>query len=338
MQGIVGYGFYIPQHRIKVSEIASHWNKDPKNISSTLKIQEKAVASFDEDSLTMGFESAQLALDFFKVTIENIQGIFFGSETPPYAVNPTSTSIANFLGLDSNLLAFDSQFACRAATSVLIQNLYLSYPKKSDLSLVIASDKANSRPGDILEYSAGSGSTSWIIGKENLLLKVLGTSSVSTDTPDFWRRAKADYPSHGGRFTGQPAYFKHIKQATENLLKKTNFRPKDFQKAVFHMPNGKFPRQIAKILGFSLEQIENSLVVEKLGNSYASSALMGLAATLATVKSGDKIFFCSYGSGAGSDAIVFEVTPKIEEYRLPFWQKVGKSNYLTYSEYLRNMD
>ena len=44
-----------------------------------------------------------------------------------------------------------------------------------------------------------------------------GSFSFVTDTPDFWRREHANYPSHGDRFTGEPAYFKHVTGAAERL-------------------------------------------------------------------------------------------------------------------------
>jgi len=332
MIGIRTYGFYFPKFRIKTSEIAQNWQKEDQNYPSSLKIYEKAVGGKDEDTATMALEASLQALYNFPLDKKEIKYIFLGTETPVYAVNPTSTIIADFLGLDEELLALDTQFACRAATGALITALKIA-KSESTSSLVIASDKANSKPQNLLEFSAGSGSTAWVVGDKDLLLEVVDTFSISTDTPDFWRRNKIDYPSHAGRFTGKPAYFKHITTASKQILAKNKLSPADFAKAVFHMPNGKFPRQVAKMLGFSLEQIQDSLVVEQLGNSYASSALMGLSASIETLNPRELLFFCSYGSGAGSDAIIFRATDKINQIKAKFQTKLAQKQYVSYSQY-----
>ncbi len=335
--GICGFGFYFPKFRITSEEIANTWNKDFQNLVESLKIKEKSIASRDEDTVTMGFEASRMALTKFGINISQISTVFLGTETPSYAVNPSSTILASFLGLSTDILALDTQFACRAATGALVASLKLNLDKDK-YGLVVASDKANSKPKDILEYSAGSGATAWVIGNNKPILKVIETHSVSSDTPDFWRRSSDHFPSHAGRFTGKPAYFQHVTQASNELLKKTKTKPEDYDFAVFHMPNGKFPRQAAKILGFEASQIKDSLVVENLGNSYASSALMGLASVLTKAQPGQKIFFCSYGSGAGSDAIAFETTIEINKIKLNFQKMLETKEYVNYQTYRQLAD
>ena len=82
---------------------------------------------------------------------------------------------------------------------------------------------------------------------------------------------------------------------------------------VFHQPNGKFPLNAGKRLGFAKEQIETGRLVPKLGNTYSGSSPMGLTAILDVAKPGDKILMVSYGSGAGSDAFIYTVTERIRE-------------------------
>lgn len=337
MIGIVSYGFYLPIWRITTKEIASVWGKNYLEIENSLLVKEKTVASVDEDSLTMAFESSSLALKNFPFKKEKIEFVFFGSETSPYAVNPASTILAEFLGLKNEYLGSDHQFACKAATGALISGLGLIKSNLFKYGLVVASDKATGKPHDALEYTAASGSVALIIGKKNVALEIIDQQSFSSDTPDFWRREGIRYPSHGGRFTGKPSYFYHISQASKLLLKKTKLKPNDFSYAVFHMPNGKFPQEVAFGLGFEKKQIEKSLVVSYLGNSYTASALMGLISVLEEAKTGDLIFFCSYGSGAGSDAFVFKVTENLEKVRVSFKSLVENKKYITYPTYLKFM-
>jgi hydroxymethylglutaryl-CoA synthase len=134
-----------------------------------------------------------------------------------------------------------------------------------------------------------------------------------TDTPDFWRRAHQHYPSHGGRFTGEPAYFKHSLGAARGLMEALGTKPADYTYAVFHQPNAKFPQTAAKQLGFSREQIGPGLLANDIGNTYAGSSLIGLSAVLDVVAPGDRVLLVSYGSGAGSDAFSLRVTEAILE-------------------------
>jgi 3-hydroxy-3-methylglutaryl CoA synthase len=74
-------------------------------------------------------------------------------------------------------------------------------------------------PGDALEYTAGSGGAAYILGPADEALAVIESSySFVTDTPDFWRREGQKYPEHGQRFTGEPAYFKHITSAANAMM------------------------------------------------------------------------------------------------------------------------
>lgn len=332
--GIQSYGFYIPQHRIRVSDIADAWGKNAKEIEASLGVTEKTVATAAEDSLTMAYESSSMALAPIQT---RIGALFFGTESPAYAVNPSSTILGELLNIGNDYLAYDTQFACKAATGALISGLALSECGQVESALIVASDKATGKPHDALEYTAASGSVSMVVGKKNPILEVEGWSSFSSDTPDFWRREGIKYPSHGGRFTGKPSYFKHITGSVGAVLKKTGHTPTDFAHAVFHMPNGKFPMQIAAQLGFTFEQVKNSLVVTQLGNSYTASALMGLVATLEYAKPGERILFASYGSGAGSDAFVFRATKELVKNRHQFAQKMQEKIYVDYATYLKYM-
>jgi hydroxymethylglutaryl-CoA synthase len=190
-----------------------------------------------------------------------------------------------------------------------------------------------------LEFSASAGGAAYVFGKKNVLAEVTATVSYTTDTPDFWRREGRFYPRHAGRFTGEPAYFKHVSAAARALMDKARLQPKDFRFAVFHMPNGKFPLAVGATLGFSRQQLETGWVVPKMGNTYSGSSPTGLAAVLDVAEPGDRILLTSFGSGAGSDGFALEVTSRLPERRQlaatvrSFLE--GPRRYLSYGEYAK---
>jgi hydroxymethylglutaryl-CoA synthase len=183
-------------------------------------------------------------------------------------------------------------------------------------ALSIGMDTAQGRPGDALEYTAAAGGAAILIGPAEESLAIVEASlSYVTDTPDFWRRAHMHYPSHGQRFTGEPAYFHHVTNAAQIMLEELGRKAGDYRYAVLHQPNVKFPQRAAKLLGFKPEQIQTGLLVGRIGNTYAGSSLVGMTAVLDEARPGDRILVISFGSGAGSDAFSLQVTERIDVAR-----------------------
>ena len=313
MEGIVGYGAYIPRNRIKVEEIAKVWGADAPSYKKGLMLEEKSVPSPDQDTITMSVEASKYALKRALIDPLEIGAVYIGSESHPYAVKPSGTVLAEALGATPEVHTADFEFACKAGTEGMYVVLNLVKSGDVKYGLAVGADTSQGAPGDALEYSAAAGAAAFIFGKENVVAKAVETYSYMTDTPDFWRREYQYYPQHGGRFTGDPAYFKHIIGAAQGIMEKAGMKPSDLDYVIFHQPNGKFPFRVGKMLGFEKKQIEPGWLVNKLGNTYSGSSPLGLTATFDISKPGDKILIVSYGSGAGSDAFIFEVTERIGE-------------------------
>lgn len=310
--GIVGYGAYVPRYRLPASEVNKMW----KGGQGGVPIMEKAVNGLDEDVITMSIEAARNALDRGQIDPRDIRAVWVGSESHPYAVKPSSTIVAEAIGAVPNTQAADWEFACKAGTEAMQAAVAFVGSGMARYALSIGMDTAQGRPGDALEYTAAAGGAAVLIGRAEEAVAVVGGSySFVTDTPDFWRRAHANYPSHGDRFTGEPAYFKHVMGAAEALMEAMERTPADYDWAVFHQPNAKFPQRAGKMLGFAPEQIKPGLLSPRIGNTYSGSTMIGLTAILDVAEPGDRILMVSYGSGAGSDAFDLRVTENIEAAR-----------------------
>ncbi|MEM2995585.1 MAG: hydroxymethylglutaryl-CoA synthase [Candidatus Bathyarchaeia archaeon] len=307
--GIVGYGVYTSKFRIKDGSM------------------ERSIPFIDEDSITAAVESGKLALIHSGVANSLIGKVYVGSESNPYAVKPIASKVAQVLKLGEEdedvqgVDAVDTEFACKAATSMFKDAASLvGYAKsKVQYAMVIGADNAQSAPRDCpggeLDFFVGFGGCAYIFGKNDVIAEIEGWYSCTSDTPDFWRRDGELFPMHGGRFTGDPAYFKHIRKATKKLMDRLNLQVKDINYFVAHQPNVQFPVKIAKELGFKEEQYMPSLQVAKFGNTYSGSSPIGLAAVLDVAKPEERILIVSYGSGAGSDAYSFITTNQILEKR-----------------------
>lgn len=313
MVGIVGYGTHIPRYRIKVEEIAKVWGADAPSYKRGLGLNEKSVPAPDEDCATLSVNAARKAVTRAGIDPTLIGAVYVGSESHPYAVKPTGTIVAEALGATPHTHTADLEFACKAGTEGMFIALHLVKSGVVPLALAIGADTSQGAPGDALEFSAAAGAAAFVIGSQDLVAELLDTHCYMTDTPDFWRREHAHYPEHGGRFTGKPAYEKHLYGATKAMMEKAKMKPQDFDYVIFHQPNGKFPVNAAKKMGFTEPQYKHGLLCPTLGNTYSGSSPMGLAATLDEAKPDQLILLVSYGSGSGSDAFIYRTTGRLPE-------------------------
>ncbi|MDP3449778.1 MAG: hydroxymethylglutaryl-CoA synthase [Anaerolineaceae bacterium] len=310
--GIIGYGAYVPRYRLPGSEVSRVWTGG----KGGSPIKEKSVAGLDEDVVTMSIEAARNALARAGIEPCELRAVWVGSESHPYAVKPSGTVVAEAIGASHNIQSGDWEFACKAGTEAMVAATALVGSGMAKYALAIGMDTAQGKPGDALEYTASSGGAAFVIGPaEEAAVLIEASYSYVSDTPDFWRRPEQKYPEHGQRFTGEPAYFKHVETAGRVMLQQMKRTPADYNYAVFHQPNPKFPMKAGVDLGFTPEQIKPGLLAPVIGNTYAGASLIGLTAVLDIAKAGDKILMVSYGSGAGSDAFSIEVTDKITERR-----------------------
>ena len=338
MSGIVSYGAYVPSHKIETGEIASVWGADGSAWAKNLNVYSKSVPGPDEDVITISVEATRQAMQRAKLSGDKIGAIYTGSESHPYAVKPTSTIVAEAIGATPHLTAVDYEFACKAGTAAIQSCLGMVGDGQVENGIAIGVDTSQGAPGDALEYSASAGGGALIIGSKKVIAEINHTTSYTTDTPDFWRREGQKYPRHGGRFTGKPAFFKHVISCGMKTMEMAGTEAKDYNYIVTHQPNGKFPMRAAKSLGFNAEQFETGLLTPRIGNTYSGAVFLGLAAILDVAKPGDRILAVAYGSGAGSDGFDITVTNQIKKINRSetvedMIARMKIVNYATYAKY-----
>jgi len=335
--GIVGYGVYTSKFRIKEGAI------------------ERSVPFIDEDSITAAVEAGKMALIHSGVDPMMVAKVYVGSESNPYAVKPIASKVAQVLKLGEEdkaegvqtVDAVDTEFACKAATCMFKDAAALVYypSMREHYTMVVGTDNSQAAPrnelGGELDFFVGYGASAFIFGMHDVIAEIEDWCSCTSDTPDFWRRDQECYPRHGGRFTGEPAYFKHVTTAAEKLMGKMRLQPKDITYFVSHQPNVSFPVKVATQLGFKEEQFLPGLQVAKFGNTYSGSSPIGLAAVLDVAKPNDRIVIVSYGSGAGSDAYSLLVTNQIldkrsrQRFTIRYQAENKNVEYVDYETYRR---
>lgn len=308
MVGITSYGAYIPWYRLNRKTIfgAMGWLG-----AGGLLPGEKAVANYDEDSITMAVAAAIDCLAELKR--EEMDGLYFATTTSPYRERQEATMISTVLGLRPNIRTADFVSSARAGTTALLSACDAVNAGVSKNIVVCAADCRLGKAGSSQEQTYGDGAAAFIIGDSGVIASVEGSYTVSYDLQDHWRAVDDKFDrSWEDRFIRDVGYTKFIPQAISGLLKKHELQMKDFAKVVYPSLYAREHADIAKALGAEAGQIQDPLLTT-VGYTGTASALMVLVAALEEAKPGDKILVAGYGHG--SDAFFLQVTPEIEKAR-----------------------
>jgi hydroxymethylglutaryl-CoA synthase len=328
MAGIVSYGAYIPIYRLDRALIWQTWGGIPV-------AGEKAVANFDEDSVTMAVEAGNSCLK--GMDRESIDGLFLASTSTPYKEKQCATLVAEALDLKRSTRTADFTNSLRSATIAFRAALDAIAAGSARKVLVVASDCRLGHPSTEYEAAFGDGAAAVLLSDSDLIATVDGSHTHNDDIMDLWRLDGDTFVrSWEDRFIIAHGYQANTQEAAKDVMETCGLTPADFSKAVLCAFNARRHQQLAGSLGFDAKtQLQDSMFTT-VGNTGAAYTLMMLVAALEEAKPGDKMLVANYGDGA--DAFVLTITggiEKLEERRAIKHYLPSKLPLPNYDKYLR---
>lgn len=305
MVGITSYGAYIPLHRLSKATISLAWGDSPVP-------GEKAVANWDEDSITMAVAAG---MDCLKGTDPKmLDGLYFASTTFPYLEKQSATIAATAMDLRSDAFNIDFSNSLKGGTQAIRAAMDAINAGSASNILVCAADTRLGMPHGPQESDFGDGAAALTLGNDKIIASIEGAYSVMDEMIDVWR-PDGDVFVHTWeeRFIREKGYNRVVPEAVSAALEKYKLTPQDITKAVFYAHNNGPLSAVAKQLKFDIKTQVQNILCDSIGNTGTALSLMLLVAALEEAKAGDRILLVSYGDGC--DVLILQVTEEIEKVR-----------------------
>jgi 3-hydroxy-3-methylglutaryl CoA synthase len=299
--GILSYGAYLPRRRLqrKVIAAANGWFNPGQR---ALAKGERAMANWDEDSVTMAVEAARDCLN--GVRPREIGQLMLASTTHPYDDRQNAGIVATALHLGSALRVLDVTGSLRAGTSALATAL-----AAGGSALVAAGEHRLAKAASQQEMHYGDGAAALLVGRGAPIARLVASHS---ETVDFVHQYRGHDRAHDytweERWVRDEGYMKIVPAALAALFKASGTSASSV--AHFCMPCT-LPRvaaALAKRVGFAETALRDNLAAV-CGDTGAAHPLLLLAHALQDAKPGEQILVAAFGQGC--DALLFEVTDAI---------------------------
>ena len=292
MVGIAAFGAYIPRYRL---------GADTAGWSSTM---ERSIANFDEDSVTMAVAAG---LDCLRgLDRQAVDGLVFATTTPPYAEKQCAAIIADALALRRDIFSADITNVLRAGTTGLKTALDSVTAGSAKQILVIASDNRQGAPKGDTERNSGDGAAAFLVSQDGTIASLEGFYSITDNMLDTWRSAQDRFVrSWEDRFTTEEGLERILGEAVSGYFRQQGLAAGDVAKVALYAPDARRHGQLARLMGFTAEQVEDPLF-GKMGNTGAAYPLMLLVKALEDSQPGQLLLVVSYGDG--SDVVGFRTT------------------------------
>ena len=311
MVGITSFEAYIPPYRLSGGEISRAWKT--RDFGG-----ERAVAKYDEDSLTMALAAS---LGCLKKSSSATDGLFFASTTSPYKEKQAAAILAAAADLPKEIRTADFTDSLRAATTAMHSAADAVKSGAAENIIVAASDFRMGAGKSQFEQLFGEGAAAIAIGKENVVAEIKGSYSLFSEMLDMWRiEGNAFTRSWEERFILTEGYMKTLRSVISNIMQRYQLIPKDFSKVVYYGPDARSHAGLAKGLDFDPQVQIQSPLLSRIGNTGTAALPIMMVAALENAHPGDLILVANYGDGG--DAFILEVTENIEGFKTG--QKIDK--------------
>ncbi len=326
MTGITAYAAYLPLYRLNRAEIGRAWGSGGKG--------EKAVASHDEDSLTMAVAAAQQCLR--GIDLNSVDGIYFASTTAPYWEKQSAATIAAVLGMGSDVCTIDFGGSLRCATNALRAALDAVKGGSLKKVLVLAADCRLGLPNGALEMAFGDGAAALLVGSEGVVASVDAAFTMTDEIIDVFRSDRdRNVRSWEVRFVRDDGHGRVMPLAMKAALSKSGLALEDMAKIVMYSPDQRQLQAVSKSMKLDPAKVQDTFFNE-FGDTGAAQVLIALTAAFERAASGDKLLMASYGNGA--DVFVLTAQPGLAAKKpardLAYYLST-KQMIPTYEKYLR---
>ncbi len=216
MPGVLAYGAYVPYHRLERADIG-------RSLGSGGGKGARAVASYDEDSTSLGVEAARIALRELPEQA-GVEQLYFATATPAYLDKTNATVLHAALQLDPRVLAVDMLGSVRSGVGAFLAGAGSPMP-----TLVVLSDVRTGLPGGADERDGGDGAAAFVVGpgdsKLPVLADVIASASATEEFLDRWRiPGDAASRTWEERF-GEEVYLPLAAAAFADAVKKADVTP-----------------------------------------------------------------------------------------------------------------
>ena len=311
MVGITSYAGYIPRFRMNRMTIFSSMGwLNPATIMNAAG--DKAVANFDEDSVTMAAAAGLKCMEGFKP--HEIGALYFASTTAPFKERLNGNIVAGALGIGEDIRVADFAGSVKSGTTALLSALEYVSSGSGEMAITCAADCRLGRAGSVQEMVFGDGGAAITVGKKDVIAAYKGSFSFSCDFVDHLRGSNSRYDRQWEeRWIRDLGYERFIPQAIEGICNKYELKINDFDKIIYPCYYGGARKSINRKLGLEPNQVQDDLMMEA-GDTGSAHPLLMLSAALEEAAVGDRLLVIGYGNGC--DALYFEVTEEINSFQI----------------------
>jgi hydroxymethylglutaryl-CoA synthase len=317
LAGIVRYGSYVPYFRLSRAAIGAGKG-------------ERAVASYDEDAVSMAVEAAR---DAVRGGVSP-DTLVFATTSPPYAEKLNGATIQGALNLSETMASIELGNCSRMGLAGLLLGLDLAAAGRS--ALVCAADVVIGAPYGGRESQGGDGAVAFVTGSDkDAVARLVGRASATIEILDVWRLPEDRFAKQWEERFSADMMGPSIIDTAKRALQSAGTDAASLTTVVLDGTNPRSMTHLPKALGLKPEQLADTLAAS-VGRAGAAHAGLLLARALDGAKPGDRILVVCEADGV--DALVFEVTDKIKQ--LPPLRKVdrwiaSKRNDLPHNTYLK---
>jgi 3-hydroxy-3-methylglutaryl CoA synthase/uncharacterized OB-fold protein len=290
VRGLLAWGAYIPYARLDRKAIAGA-------LGASAGSGTRAVASYDEDSTSMGVEAARAALRATSVTPE---AMYFATADPAYLDKTNATAIHAALDLPASAAAYDMLGSVRSAAGALRAALDARGP-----ALAVVSDVRTGLAGGGDEREGGDAAAAFVFGEGPIVAEPLGHASQSAEFLDRWRVPGEAFSHQWEERFGEHVYVPLGESALAEALKQAGLTASAVDVLIVAGPHTRSNKRVAAAAGVKKEAIADDLAAS-VGNAGAAQAGLMLAAALDVARAEQLIALVSLADGA--DATIWRTT------------------------------